>query len=431
MANSAPRSSGDYSNFFTRRSASRQPSAIRALQPMLAIPGMISLGGGNPNTETFPFQDLTFTLKEAAGGGSITIPTAKLQAALQYSPTNGIPEFVAWLKDLQSTMHSPPYESYEICVGNGSQDVLTKTFEMLLEEGDTLLIEAPAYVGSLAFLKPLGAKFAELPVDAQGLDPDVLERTLRDWPSGSPRPKVLYTVPVGGNPTGTSTPASRKQKVYDVCTKYDVLILEDDPYYYLQFDTTHRPKTYFSIDKDQRVLRFDSLSKIFSAGMRLGWVTGPKELVSRIALHAQTTLLHPSGLSQCVALALLEQWGKDGFLAHTDRVAAFYRAKRDAFIEAAEKRLAGVAEWVVPDAGMFVWLKLLGIKDSSNLIKTKAVEKKVLLVPGFEFFPNERTTPYVRASYSLATAEQMDEALKRLGELVREARDEEKAAGKP
>ncbi|KAJ3155817.1 hypothetical protein HDU89_005375 [Geranomyces variabilis] len=419
----ASRDPADYSRFIQPRSAARQPSAIRALLPLMSLPGMISLGGGNPNAEMFPFKELTFTLKEDVGGGQVNIPASQLEKALQYSPTNGIPEFVSWLKSLQSSVHAPPYETYDVCVGNGSQDVLTKTFEMLLGKGDHLLIEAPAYVGSLAFLKPLGCKFVELPVDAAGLNPDALEQTLRDWPDPATRPKVLYTVPVGGNPTGTSTSAERKRRIYEIASKYDILILEDDPYYYLQFSHNRAP-TYFSLDQDQRVLRFDSLSKIFSAGMRIGWVTGPAPLISRIALHAQTTLLHPSGVSQMLAFALLDKWGKDGFLEHTKRVAGFYEKKRDAFLKAADKRLKGVAEWVVPDAGMFVWLKLLGISDSSDLIRNKARDKKVLLVPGFEFFPNPRNTPYVRASFSTANEEDMDEALKRLAELVTEARGE-------
>ncbi|TPX59416.1 hypothetical protein SpCBS45565_g07746 [Spizellomyces sp. 'palustris'] len=426
MTNEA-RNPDDYSRFFTARSAARKPSAIRALQPLLSIPGMfglvqISLGGGNPNPTTFPFKELSFTLKDEAGGGEIHVESGDLQKALQYSPTNGIPEFVAWLKELQTSEHSPLYDSFDVCVGNGSQDVLTKAFEMLLAEGDNLLIESPAYVGSLAFLKPLGCKFVEVPVDKDGLDSNKLEEILSGWKDVRTRPKVLYTVPVGGNPTGVSTSVERKRKMYEIAKRYDIIILEDDPYYYLQFGDT-RAATYFSMDADKRVLRFDSLSKIFSAGMRIGWVTGPKPLVDRIVLHGQATMLHPSGLSQMLAYQLLKKWGRDGFLKHTRSVAGFYEQKRDLFLQSARKRLKGIAEWTVPDAGMFVWLKLLGITDSSELIKQKAMEKKVLLVPGFEFFPNPTTTPYVRASYSIAEAEDMDEALKRLRELVEEARN--------
>jgi kynurenine/2-aminoadipate aminotransferase len=136
------------------------------------------------------------------------------------------------------------------------------------------------------------------------------------------------------------------------------------------------------MDTDQRVLRFDSFSKILSAGIRLGWATGPKPLIDRIALHEQSTILHPSGLSQMVLSAVLHQWGQDGFQKHTQSVAQFYQQKRDAFIKSAEKHLTGLAEWTVPHAGMFVWIKLLDLDDSFDFVKTKAIEKKVLLVPG-------------------------------------------------
>ncbi|KAJ3189522.1 hypothetical protein HDU85_003153 [Gaertneriomyces sp. JEL0708] len=413
----------DYEAFFTARSLARQPSAIRALVPLMSLPGMISLGGGNPNPSTFPFKDLTFSLKEEAGGGEIHVDAVNLQKALQYSPTNGMPELVKWLKELQVAVHQPPCADFDVCLGNGSQDVLTRAFDMLLAEGDSLLIESPAYVGSLAFLRPLGCKFVEVPTDAEGLNPDELDRVLSNWADAKTKPKVLYSVPVGGNPTGTSTTSDRKRRIYEIASKHNIIILEDDPYYYLQFNEPKGP-TYFSMDVDQRVLRFDSLSKIFSAGMRLGWVTGPKPLVDRIVLHGQATILHPSGISQLLAYQLLNKWRQDGLLQHTTAVAAFYKQKRDTFLASADKWLTGLAEWTVPDAGMFVWIKLLGIDDSSDLIKRKAMEKKVLLVPGFEFFPNATKTPYVRASFSIAEPKDMDEALRRLSELLKEARAE-------
>ncbi|KAJ3036715.1 hypothetical protein HDV00_002427 [Rhizophlyctis rosea] len=407
-----------YERFFSQRSAARKPSAIRSLQKFLSVPGMISLGGGNPNPGTFPYKSMTYTLQN---GDVVNVSDADMQKALQYSPTNGLPDFVAWLKSLQIAEHKPAYEDFEICVGNGSQDVLTKAFEMLLSEGDYLLIESPAYVGSLAFLKPFGIKFAEVALDAEGLNPNALEKVLAEWPTPETRPKVLYTVPTGGNPTGISTTLERKKRVYEIAKKYDIIILEDDPYYYLQFGASRTP-SYFSFDDDRRVLRFDSLSKILSAGVRIGWVTGPAPLVDRIVLHGQATNLHPSGLSQILVYSLLQKWKIEGFLSHADSVAKFYLTKRDVFLESATRHLSGLAKWTAPDAGMFFWIHLLRIADSSSLITQKAMAKKVLLVPGFEFFPNPRTTPYVRASFSTASPQEIDEALARLGELIREAR---------
>ncbi|KAJ3106994.1 hypothetical protein HK100_003655 [Physocladia obscura] len=368
----------------------------------------------------YPYVGLSFQLRD---GESITVPTAELVQALQYSPTNGIPQLVSWLKDVQIAEHKPPFlDSFDVCVGNGSQDVLTKAFDLLLSEGDTLLCESPAYVGSLSYLRPLGCKFANVSTDADGLIPDALEYILENWKDTATRPRVLYTVPIGGNPTGCTTTVDRKKKIYEIAQKYDIIILEDDPYYYLQFGA-ERDLSYFSIDTDQRVLRFDSFSKILSAGLRVGWVSGPKPLVDRIILHSQSSILHASGISQLLVYKTVQHWGLQGFFEHTQNVSKFYKQKGDVFLASAERHLKGLAEWVAPTAGMFVWIKLLGINDSASLIKQKAVEKKVLLVPGFEFFPNPQATPYVRASFSTASGEEIDAALSRLAEIAKEAQE--------
>lgn len=278
----------DYAKYISKRSAARKPSAIRALNQFLSLPGMISLGGGLPNPSTFPFTNVSVTLQS---GETLTLGEARTQKALQYSNTNGIPELVNWLETLMMDVHSPPMDksNFQICIGNGSQDVLTKAFEMLIDEGDNMLIESPAYVGSLAFLKPLNPKFVEVDTDGDGLNPEALANILDNWPVDQKKPKVLYTVPIAGNPTGTSTTLERKQKIYDIARKHDLIILEDDPYYFLQFGEP--VPSYFSMDVDGRVLRFDSLSKIISSGVRIGWVTGPKPLVEKIVLHGQVSKL--------------------------------------------------------------------------------------------------------------------------------------------
>lgn len=183
----------DYSKYISKSSNLRKPSAIRALQKYLTLPGMISFGGGNPNPETFPFESFSIKLKS---GQSINVPPSEIQKALQYSPTSGIPDLVEWIKDLQVQMHGKEKNSFDICIGNGSQDVLTKAFEMLLDPDDVILIEAPAYSGTISFLKPLGCNFAEVACDEDGLSPDCLERVLLEYDNES-RPRILYTVPVG------------------------------------------------------------------------------------------------------------------------------------------------------------------------------------------------------------------------------------------
>ncbi|CAG8595469.1 3337_t:CDS:2, partial [Paraglomus occultum] len=369
----------DYDYFLSEVSKARQPSPIRALVPLVKTPGMISLGAGNPNPTSFPFKSMTVTLND---GQNYTIAEDDMADALQYGPTPGLPALREWLHNFQNTIHEPPAKSFDLCVGTGSQDLLAKTLEALISPGDYVLIENPTYTGTLAFLRSQPCNLVEVETDDQGLVPDSLYSILDNWDHTQRFPKILYTVPVGGNPTGISTTFERKQQIYAYAQKFNILILEDDPYYYLQFNSP-RIKSYLSMDTDGRVVRFDSMSKLLSAGIRIGWATGPAPIIDRINMHTQATNLHPSSLAQMVIYKLLEQWGVDQFLKHADSVASLYKGKRDNFLACADKHLAGTcAQWVVPSAGMFVWIKLDGIDDTKDLIHNKALEKKVLAIPG-------------------------------------------------
>lgn len=378
----------DYSQFISKTSASRKPSAIRELAKLNSSE-VISLGGGYPNPSQYPIESISLTLKT---GESLDLNAEQLSQALQYGPTQGLPKLLDILRDIQKTIHKAPVD-FDIVVGNGSQDLITKVyriidkaFEMLLEPGDTMLIESPTYVGILAFLRPYNVKFQEINGNSEGLDPKHLAEVLDNWPADKSKPKVLYTVPVAGNPTGISTSLGSKQSIYSIAQKHNLIIMEDDPYYYLQFGDL--VPSYLSMDTDGRVLRFDSFSKIISGGARLGFCTGPKELIDRIVLHLQATSLHVSGLSQMFIYKILANWGVQGFQTHTKQVAEFYKQRKDFFISCLTKYLTGLAEWQEPNAGMFVWIKLLGVNDSFELITTKAREAKIILVPGQVYYIN-------------------------------------------
>eukprot|EP00158_Paraphelidium_tribonemae_P008377 Partr_v1_DN28566_c0_g1_i1_m73330 putative Aminotransferase len=407
----------DYDRFLTAASLRRKPSAIRALQPLLAIPGMISLGGGMPNPSTFPFARFQVTLKD---GHQLELDDQETSKALQYSATAGLPEFVQDLMSLQIREHSPPNPSLvDLCVGNGSQECLSKAFDMLVAEGDNLLVESPLYSGTLALLRPIGCKLHAVQTDSDGLMPDSLRAVLTGWnvESMGTRPKVLYTVPTASNPSGCTTPMTRKQEIYSIAQEFNLLIMEDDPYYYLQFGDT-RERSYFSIDVDGRVLRFDSFSKILSSGMRMGFVTGPKPLIDRIVLHSQASNLHPNGPSQLLLFKLMKYWGHDKFMLHVRDVCALYRARRDHIIRCMDIELKGLAEWTVPAGGMFLWVRINRVKDTRKLIKERAVDKKVLCLPGAEFMPGGGDSPYIRIAYSTASETEMTEAVKRLRSLL-------------
>jgi len=423
----------DYAAHLTRRSLARQPSAIRALQPLVTQPGMISLGGGMPNPSTFPFTRITAELRD---GSEIELTGKQLESALQYSPTLGLPPLVEHLYQLQRAEHGIGPER-QVCVTTGSADALSKAFDALLGEGDALLVESPTYSGSLAYLQPLGCQLVGVPTDGDGLDPALLEERLAGWDAareGAPRPRVLYTIPTGGNPTGASLGVERKRRLYEVARSFDLIVLEDDPYHWLQFGYaaggTARTPSLLSLDEDGRVLRFDSFSKLLASGLRLGWATGPPELIERLQLHTQASNLHTCGVAQGLVAALLDKWAADhagdvhaGFAAKMGEVASFYQQRCDVFVAAAERHLSGLAEWTTPDAGMFVWLRLLGVADSHALITQHALSAKVLLVPGQSFMPCNSPSSHVRAAFSTASPEQIDQALQRLATLLKQAQD--------
>ncbi|KAM9836498.1 kynurenine/alpha-aminoadipate aminotransferase, mitochondrial isoform 2-T2 [Aulostomus maculatus] len=423
----------NYARYLTAVSAARRPSPIRILTELQqrSPPSLISLAGGAPNPNTFPFHSASIKVKN---GQTVTFDEAVMKRALQYSGSSGIPELLSWMKNLQKSLHNPPSFSYraedgqmDMCVTTGSQEGLCKLFEMLVNPGDNVLLDVPTYPGTLAALQPLGCNLINVPSDQHGMIPAGLKEVLSQWdPSeihkpGSGAPKILYTIPNGGNPTGASMTEQRKREVYELARQYDMLIIEDDPYYFLQFDKPWAP-TFLSMDVDGRIIRTDSFSKILSSGLRIGFVTGPKPLVDRLVLHIQASTMHTSTFTQLMVYQLLDSWGQEGFLRHVDGVIEFYRKQRDAMISSADKWLADVAEWHAPSAGMFLWIKLKGIADTQRLIMEKALEKEVLLVPGGVFMINSSDAcPYVRAAFSLSTPQQIDEAFRRLSSLIKEA----------
>ena len=199
----------EYQEFFTQAAKEYKPSYIRSLQKHLSNPEMVNFGGGLPNAKTF------------VGTNIDTSPS------LQYSKTIGEDSLLEYLHDLQKKFHD---KTDCIIVGCGSQDLITKTFQVLLEDGADIMIENPTYLGILAYLRPRRMNFLPVEVDAEGLNPQSILKWVK-----SNRPRVLYTVATAGNPSGATTTAKRKRQILELANEYNFLILEDDPYYFLQF----------------------------------------------------------------------------------------------------------------------------------------------------------------------------------------------------
>lgn len=417
----------NYTRFLNAVSLARQPSPIRVLTAIVAQsgPSMISLAGGMPNPNLFPFQEAEFKLRD---GTVLRLNEEKMRVALQYGATNGFSDLLGFLKKLQKSLHNPPNFTWkaekggiDICVTPGSQDGLLKSFEMLVSPGDNVIVDSPTYAAALTALRPLGCRLLAVETDQHGTIPSSLRSVLSQCEtSRGSFPKFMYTIPNGVNPTGATLTLDRKQEIYSIARKYDLLILEDDPYYFLQFNSPRIP-SFLSLDEDGRVLRFDSFSKILSSGLRVGFVTGPGPLVERIVMHLMVSSMHSSTIAQMMVSEILNKWDIEGFESHVKQVARFYCNQKDLMMSAAKKWLKGLAEWNEPQAGMFLWLKLKGISDTKQLIEEKAQKKEVLLVPGYTFMPDQsKPCSFVRASFSLASEQQMNTGFQRLAELIKD-----------
>ncbi|KAF5374493.1 hypothetical protein D9615_009117 [Tricholomella constricta] len=428
-----------YTRFLSDVAKSRKPSAIRSLFPLENTPGLLSLLAGKPNPTTFPFTSLSFTARSPVGEDSdvrLKLDDSVLALGLQYGATSGFEPLVDWIYGLQEFSHGRKRsEGWRLSIGSGSQDLIYKAVTALVNPGDSILVESPVYAGVLPMFHNLKCEQIEVETDAHGISSSSLRSILENWPAGKPKPRVLYTVPYGCNPTGMTATLERRKAVLSLAREHDFIILEGepyDPYYYLYYGKAPRYPSYFSLELEEpetgRVLRFDSLSKILSAGIRIGFASGPKSLLLAIDGHTATSNLQTPSLTQAIVWKLLDSWGYEGFKKHTENVSEFYRTRRDVFERAMQKHLSGLAEWTIPEAGMFFWFKLLlgddpSVEgDSQAVIRDKAVERGVLALPGTVFLPNGRKTPYVRASFSLLDDAEVEEAVNRLGKVIQDAR---------
>jgi len=413
----------NYSKFFSDVALARKPSPIRVLTAIQAAAGpeMISLAGGQPNPLLFPINAVSFDIANQ----TINIPPQMVAKGLQYAPSKGIPEFLSEIKTLRHQYHgiSTLEDEIDVCVSVGSQNGLEMLLSSLINPMDGILLDEPCYPGTKAILGPLGAQMIGVQTDSDGMNLKDLIKKINIAKEKNINLKAIMTVSNGGNPNGSSMSLDRRQKLIEIANIYDLLIIEDDPYYFLQFDEP--VESIFSLDwnsssPSRRTIRSDSLSKVVSAGIRVGWITGPKEVISKVELHTQASTMHCPALVQVICTELLKTWGQKGFENHVTQVQNFYKDQRNKMLKAAEKHLTGLAEWDEPKAGMFIWMKLNGIEDTQSLIEEKAREANVLLVPGTCFSTESGPNPYVRAAYSLPNEEAMNEGFKRLANLIRE-----------
>lgn len=345
----------------------------------------------------------------------------------------------------------------------GNTSGLDMCLRMLTRPNMYILSEEYTFSTATETALAMGVKIQNIATDEQGLLPNSLDYTLTIWDpadhSGADKPFILYTVPSGQNPTGATQSGSRRRALYAVAQKHDLLIIEDEPYYFLQMEpyagalasSPPAPKTaaeflsalvpsYLSLDTDGRVLRLDSFSKVIAPNARVGWLTGSAQLVDRYRNHSDLSTQSPSGFSQLALFKLLdEHWGHAGYLQWLMFIRVEYTRRRNAILDACERFLPReVVSWRPPMAGMFHWLEVewkkhprardLGFLDLEDGIWKKGIEKRALLIKGSLFKADfgwgkdkgEEERMFFRATYAAAPEGMIKEAVRRFGEALRE-----------
>ena len=382
-----------------------RPSPIRELLKLTKRPGMISFAGGNPDPAIFPVEQFS----EASG-----ILAQRGREVLQYGPTEGfepLKDFLAqWMAPRMGRVTAPE----EMLITSGSQQGMDLLAAVLLNPGDSVLVEDPTYPGALHTLRNRGARFVTVPCDAEGMRVDLLPEILDRAKAEGHRVKFLYSIVNFQNPSGATLSAPRRRALLDLARDRDLVLFEDDPYGHLRYDGASDP-TIFSQDTEGRVVYACSFSKILAPGSRVAWMVGDPELIRRMVMVKQGNDLCTSVVAQALVYEYCHLGHLDGFLP---KILKHYSVKRDGMAEAFRKHLPAEAEYHVPAGGFFFWMRLPGV-DTKELF-LKAVDRGVAFVTGPSFFANGGGEDCLRLCFSFAQPEELEEGAVRLAEAIRD-----------
>jgi 2-aminoadipate transaminase len=395
-----------YAGLFSARTRVMTSSATRDLMAMSDRPEVISFAGGLPDTSSFPsdtFASMTQRIADEA--------CAK---ALQYGPTDGLAETKACIVDVMSA-EGMAVDADDVIVTTGGQQVLDLVTKTLIDPGDTIVAEGPSYPGALNAFQAYQANVVQVDMDSDGMRVDLLEETLDRLEGEGRRPKFVYTVPTFQNPGGVTLSLPRRKRLVEVARERELLVLEDNPYGLLRYEGDPA-QTLYSLDGGVYVMYLGTFSKIFSPGLRLGWVVAPPPVLQRINLGKQQADLCTSTLSQILVQAYFE---RHDWRDYIDTLSDIYRARRDTMLDALAEHFPAQAEWTRPGGGLFIWATLPEFIDTTDLL-ARALRENVAFVPGEGAFLDGRGRSSMRLNFSHSDEERIREGIRRIGEVVKE-----------
>ncbi|MCI0371071.1 MAG: PLP-dependent aminotransferase family protein [candidate division NC10 bacterium] len=374
-------------------------SPIMELIRVLAERRVINFASGLPDPAGFPAK----TLREAAA----EVLTEDWRGALQYGEAEGYRPLREWVAaDL--TTRGVPTRAEQVLIVSGSQQGIDLVARALLEPGDLVLTEEPSYLAALQVFASYEATVRPILTDGEGLDPDAAAAALRQ-----PGVKFLYTMPSHQNPSGATLAPERRRLLLEAAAAAGVPVLADEAYLHLRYDPGE-PGPLAAAAPGAHVLTVGTFSKVIAPGLRVAWVAGPAPVIARLALLKQVTDLHANSLTQRVVHRYLSA----GHLpAQVASLRAAYRTKRDAFLHALTRQLAGKATWTYPAGGMFLLLRLSPGQSPTALL-SKAVDEGVAYVPGAPFFPAGGGEETIRLNFVSPALGEIDEGVARLARVI-------------
>lgn len=383
---------------FAHRMDAVRVSTIREILKVTEQPEIISFAGGLPAPELFPVADVLRATERVLNETGA--------ASLQYSPSEGF----APLREVfaaESRRRGIDCSADDILIMTGSQQPLDLTGKIFLDAGDCVLTESPTYMAAIQAFQSYGARFVSVSTDEGGLIPDelpaLIEREL---------PKFLYTIPNFQNPTGVTLTAERRKRLYEIAARYELIVLEDDPYGALRYAGKSIPPIK-ALDTDGIVIYQSTISKTIAPGLRVGWVVASKEIRAKMTIAKQAADLHTSSLDQRIVHRYLTDCDSDG---HVEKIRRSYGERFGIMDARLKETMPPGFTWTHPEGGMFLWVTCPEGVNTNELMR-EALARKVLFVPGQDFFSDAPGLRYMRLNFSNASPDQIRTGIGRLAEV--------------
>jgi len=394
----------DIDRLYSDRAGKMRKSEIRELLKVTQDPEIVSLAGGLPNPKSFPIQDLQGIVNSVLEHHGAT--------ALQYGTTQGVEELRKAIAE-RSCKDGIDATADNVIITNGSQQALDTVGKIFLNPGDTAVVGLPTYLGGINAFRSYEANLVGIPLDKEGMIIDVLEEKIKELLKENFTPKFIYVVPTFQNPAGVVMPESRRKKLIDVAKEYDLVIVEDDPYSKLRFDSSHI-KPIKAFDDEGRVIYMSTFSKILSPGFRLAWTIASEELTRKMTICKQALDLCTNTFVQFIANEFIKSGSLD---LHIMKICEMYKPKRDIMMNAMEKYFPDGYICNKPAGGMFAWVTLPEGIDT-EIMFLDALKEKVAYVHGKAFCVDGGGGRSMRLNFSYSTNEQLEEGMKRLGTVI-------------